>query len=318
MSATEFLRSTRPMSEDIGLDVEGIQIADHVDNEDFLIAVEKALRDNLLLRFRGQHLDGPTTERFAGYFGPLMDIKRAGVDAIHVPGADRIKVISNGVDEKTGRLLGDGNSSAQIWHTDATSWEAPPAYITFYCRRTADPAPKTSFLNMIKVYESLPADLKERIRDLRVMHYQYPRAIEVAINAAGGTLPPEERKKGTLQPLVRRHLPSHKPILYLSYRKDSYIPGLSWEESRALLEELWAITDAAPSKVGAALMPDDLVIWDNRACLHSREGWDQEQTRVMWHLTSEGECPTAMYPRRTANLSGIDPTKQNLAPAMAM
>lgn len=50
----------------------------------------------------------PTAQHFHGGFGNLIDIKRKGNNAVHVPGeeTDYIKVISN--------------ASAQIWHSDMT------------------------------------------------------------------------------------------------------------------------------------------------------------------------------------------------------
>ena len=57
---------------------------------------------------------------------------------------------------------------------------------------------------------------------------------------------------------------------------------------------------------GVALMPDDFVIWDNRATVHSRDGWPESQTRIMWHISSEGEIPTPLHTRRGINTIGLD------------
>ena len=49
------------------------------------------------------------------------------------------------------------------------------------------------------------------------------------------------------------------------------------------------------------------MIWDNRATVHAREGWPEEKTRIMWHLSSEGEIPTPLMTRRGVNTIGLDP-----------
>ena len=51
----------------------------------------------------------------------------------------------------------------------------------------------------------------------------------------------------------------------------------------------------------APLVADDVVIWDNAASVHCRDGWPDEQTRAVWHLLPEGEQPTPMFARRTVN-----------------
>src|SRR5690606_15226040 len=75
---------------------------------------------------------------------------------------------------------------------------------------------------------------------------------------------------GAVHPLVRTHPETGRKALFLGRRLFAYIPGLSLEESEALLDELWEhATDPQFSwyqrwKVG------DLVMWDNRCVMHRR------------------------------------------------
>lgn len=39
---------------------------------------------------------------------------------------------------------------------------------------------------------------------------------------------------------------------------------------------------------------DDFVIWDNRPCMHRRDGWDDREERIMWHLANQGEAPIGL------------------------
>jgi taurine dioxygenase len=238
-------------------------------------------------------------------FGPLQDIKRPGTDAIHVPEDPWIKVISNGR-APDGRPLGDGNNSAQVCHTDSTTWDAPPSHIAMYCRQTASPAPATRFIDMIAAYASLPEATKERIRELKVVHHLYPRQIEVAIAAHGPSQPLEIRSKGQIHPLVRRHMATTLPILYLPTRRDSIVVGWGEDESAELLDELWEHTLSSPNRVEVVLDVGDFVIWDNAAAVHGRDGWPDEQVRVMWHVSAEGEIPTPRYGTRGFNVAGLD------------
>ena len=296
----------REISPHLGIRVDGIDLEGASSDPDFIDLLRKWMREHLVVVFPKQKLTGSTCERLPAAFGPLVNIKRAGNVAHHVPGYEWIKVISNGK-APDGINYGDGNASAQIWHSDSTPWEAPVGHIAFYCRQTVDPVPKTYFKNMITVYAALPLQTRERINRLRVIHHFYPRQIEVKIHNDGPSMSLEDRKLGMVHPLVRRHLDTGKPFLYLPTRRDSLVVGLSEEESRALLTELWDFTNAQDFDIGVGLEPDDFVIWDNSATVHGRDGWPEHQTRIMWHVSSEGEVPIPFYPRRTVNTIGLSP-----------
>jgi len=303
-----------PLNDHIGVKLTGVEFEAVAADPQFTRLMKQLLDEHLLVFIPQQKIEPKTAENFVANFGPLLDIKRAGNKAHHVPGAPWIKVISNGK-APDGLPYGDGNASAQIWHSDSTPWEAPVGHIAFYCRQTVEPVPRTSFKNMIKVYEALPQATRDRIANLRAIHHFYPRQIEVAIHANGPSMPLEDRKSGFAHPLVRRHVGNNKPFLYLPTRRDSLIQGWSEQDSRALLEELWEFTNKCDFDLSVGLTPDDFVIWDNRATVHSRDGWPEEQTRIMWHISSEGEIPTPLHTKRGLNTIGLDRDQAKAATA---
>ncbi|WP_322754110.1 TauD/TfdA family dioxygenase [Frankia sp. Cas3] len=306
------------LTPDIGVDLAGVELEKDAYDRHFIDQLRTALNEHLVVRIRNQRISPRTMTSIAGYFGPLLDIRRAGGNALHVPGHDMIKVISNENDPETGRPLGDGNCSAQVWHSDSTIWEVPTGHIAFYCRTAPTPPPTTYFLNMTKVYESLPEKTKERIKSLKVMHHVFLRQIEVAIARDAPSLPLEDRRVGRIHPLVRRHIPTNRPALYLPVRRDSLIVGWTERDSRALLDELWEHTNASPCSVSAALEPDDFIIWDNTATVHSRDGWPESQGRTMWHVSAEGEVPTPRFGERVPNTTGLSPQEAKAASAPFM
>jgi taurine dioxygenase len=306
------------LTPDIGVDFTEVNLEKDAYDPDFVDRLRSALTEHLLVRIRNQQITPLTMTTIAEHFGPLLDIRRVGSNALHIPGHDLIKVISNEKDPATGRPLGDGNCSAQIWHSDSTTWEVPTGYISFYCRTAPELPPATRFMNMIKVYETLPQATKDRIRSLRVMHHVFPRQIEVAIARDAPSLPVQDRRVGRIHPLVRRHLPTNRPVLYLPVRHDSLVVGWTEPDSRALLDELWEHTNASPFFVSAALERDDFIIWDNSATVHSRDGWPEDDGRTMWHVSSEGEVPTPRYGERAPNVIGLgrEEAKAAIAPFM--
>ncbi|MEO7915590.1 MAG: TauD/TfdA family dioxygenase [Novosphingobium sp.] len=293
-----------PLSEYLGVELKNVVFEEMAPTEPFIDMMRKLLNTRRFVLIRGQHIEPHTAEAFTANFGPLLDIKRHGSGALHIPGAEWIKVISNG---KTpdGQPLGDGNSSAQLLHSDSTSWEAPVGHIAFYCRQTCDPAPMTYFVDMVRVYADLPQAMKDRIANLRAIHHFFARQIEPEIARTTPSKSIEERRIGVLHPLVRRHLGTGAPMLYIPTRHDSLIPGMPEDESLTLLDELWALVNASPHRIGHAMRPDDFIIWDNSATVHGRAGWEPAKTRMMWHISAEGEVPIPFYPRRTLNTIGL-------------
>lgn len=293
-----------PLSPHIGADLIDWDVQDLLGNDWATFQLKQAVSEHLVVRLRGQKLDPESIGRVAQLWGPLMDVRQVGNGARHIPGHDSIKVISNARDA-TGQRLGDGNAAGQIWHVDASYWEAPPGVTVFYARTVPSVPPRTFFMNMIKVYAALPEETKQRIRQVRVQHHQYPRGVEEGTHRNGPSLPLEKRSMGAVHPLVRRHLGTHQPLLFLPFRRDCLVPGMSEAEGRALLEELWDFTERSPYFFGAALEPDDLIVWDNAAIVHRRESWAESDARVMWHLTAFGEVPTPMYPPHVVNINAL-------------
>src|SRR5262249_41214131 len=103
----------------------------------------------------------------------------------------------------------------------------------------------------------------------------------------------ERRADGPTHPLVRLHPRTRRPFLYLPRRRDALIVGLSPQQSRELLERLWAFVFLAAEKWLVAFAEGDFVVFDNRAVLHNREGWDAAQERIVFHLAIDGEIPLA-------------------------
>lgn len=287
----------------IGADIKNVTAAECAADRHLQALLKEALAQHLVLRFRGQTITPAEMVRLASAFGPLIDVRAPSVpQAIHVPGHDMIQVLSNGLDAQ-GRRHGDGNNSEQIWHTDSGQWEVPPGVVFFYGTKIPSPPPETAYKNMIKVYDALPQAMKDRIRDLRVIHHMYPRSVDIKVHREGASLPLEQRANGGTKPLVRRHLATNAPFLYLPTRRDSVIPGLSESQARALLDELWAFANSqdfdwsGPTEIG------DVILFDNAATVHRRQGWPDTQRRDVWHLLAEGDSATPYFPKKTPNLN---------------
>ena len=70
-------------------------------------------------------------------------------------------------------------------------------------------------------------------------------------------------------------------MLYLGRREWACIPGLSLNESEALLDEIWHWATLPEFVWRQRWQPSDLIIWDNRRVLHRRDEFPQDSRRLM-------------------------------------
>lgn len=279
----------REVSPNIGAEITGINLAEVIDRGDrqTLSALEVALNRYIVVKMPKQNLTPQQIEKFGANFGPLLNLKRKeNTSALHVDGVEYLKVISNG-QTADGKPLGDGSAKPQDWHTDGAMKPLPATYTYFYGRVIPVAPPKTFWMNMYKVYESVPDDIRTRIQDLSIIHHQYTAGNEFPLPP---TLPLEQRLQGAVHPIVRVHPKTGRPILYLPHRDDALVVGLSVEESFELVRTLRAhASNASEFQWGSAMQVGDFVMWDNRSSLHRRDGWDASEDRIVWHLANKGE-----------------------------
>ena len=96
-----------------------------------------------------------------------------------------------------------------------------------------------------------------------------------------------------LRPLVKVHPVTGRPALYIG-RHAYGIPGLSPEESEALLDELVDFACRPPRTYEHNWQPGDVVIWDNRCVLHRARPYDRSEPRVMKHVRVAGDPASEM------------------------
>ena len=101
-----------------------------------------------------------------------------------------------------------------------------------------------------------------------------------------------EEVPGPAHPLVRVHPVTKKRALYLGRRRDwpsNYVIGMSNEDSEALLDKLWAHATQPKYAWGHQWRVGDLVLWDNRCCMHYRSEVDPNQAPVMYRTVVKGD-----------------------------
>lgn len=231
--------------------------------------------------------------QFAAIVGDILGDREVGSTSIGTKSTE-MKVLSS-ARTKSGTSIGDKGADAQVWHTDGSQRNQPNLYTILFAKKIPPTPPKTSFLSAYSLYETLPLELKRTIWKLKAVHSLHNRSQSVESFFEGVVAPLEQRSEGPRHPLVRRHPNTNRPLLYMPRRRDALIEGMSEAQSRELLERLWAHVLVRTDFHSIALEENDLVLFDNCALLHNREGWDPKYDRTVLHLAIEGQGPEPMY-----------------------
>ena len=261
-------------------------------------AVRQAWLDHLVIVIRGQQLSDADLVAFGRHFGdcqisnPLPSPVANEGKAKQAPRDERqpeITIVSNVIENGVAQGgLGDGEL---VWHSDMSSFEAPPNQTILYSVEVPSGIGKTGFNNMYAALDALPAALRSRIDGLMLKH-------DATIDAAGYLRKnfqgaPEDIRvsPGAVHPLVRTHPETGRHCLFLGRRSKSYIAGMSVEESEALLDELWRHATQARFEWHHDWKNGDILMWDNRCVMHRRDPFDAKVRRTLHRVVIKGTKP---------------------------
>jgi taurine dioxygenase len=265
-------------SEDFGADITDVDLANLAD--DTFESIYRAWLSFGVLRFKGQTLNKDSLQTFSQRFGPLEQIptgrmtdeQKARLDNLFVTPISNIKV--------DGKPIGGLDDAEATWHSDMTYVEVPPPASVLLGVEIPQNGGDTFFADQCAALASLPDDLRRRIEGLSIKH-------NAAHDSVGNLRPGFEAfddprdAPGAVHPIIRTHNETGDACLYLGRREWAYIPGLPLEESKALLDELWSYAVPADYVVEQNWTPGDVIIWDNRRCMHKRTSIDPSQRRLL-------------------------------------
>ncbi len=227
-------------------------------------SINSAFVENGVLVFRDQTFSAP--EQFLAAANQLGEPMPPVTATFRLPGFDAIEeLINSATDRRTGEktpLMRGGS-----WHTDHSNLECPPKATTLYA---IDLPPSgggnTEFTNMMLAYETLNEAMKTRLRGRRsfqaYLSRRAPRKLLMRTEAE------RQGSDGVWQPLVRRHPETGRPALYLNPMRCDAVEGLDQVDGDALLDALYAHCDRPEFRYSHSWKQGDMLIWDNRSCLH--------------------------------------------------
>jgi taurine dioxygenase len=275
----------------LGAEITGVNCADDLSNQT-IAGIEAAWHDNLVVLFRGQHLDDDHLMNFSRRFGALEQAPLNSTGKPWIAGHPEINVVTNvRVD---GELTGNGGAEEMSWHSDLGYIPVPPSASLLHCHECPPEGGDTYFANLYLAYETLPPELKTAIAGRSALH-------DISVNSTGVLRAGFQRvtdprdAPGCHHPLVRVHPATGRLALFLCRRLNGYIIGLPLDESEDLLDRLWQHATQDAFVWRHQWLPGDLVMWDNRCVLHRRDGFDDTLTRIMHRTQIKGTEPPIAY-----------------------
>ena len=273
----------QPVSEVIGAEIRGVDLAEPLSPEDRKV-IEEALLDHLVLFFRDQHLDDKQHRDFAAQFGPVEPFVLAPPANADVPEMHTLTFDSGG----TAR-----GSMTDSWHTDGIFMEEPPMGTVLRAVQLPAYGGDTLWANMYAVYEALSPAIQRALEGL-VAENDY---MKISYTTFDDYPDPEaelrklrDRYPVARHPVVRTHPVTKRKVLYVTRNYTIAIDGLTPRESEVLLPYLFDIVRDPAYQCRFHWEPGSVAFWDNRATQHYAVP-DYPGPRVMNRVVIAGDRP---------------------------
>jgi len=177
------------------------------------------------------------------------------------------------------------------WHSDWSCMKKPPSATLLHSKIIPPVGGNTLFANTEKSFAALPEDMKNRLRNLKVIHSaKIPYADDgfYALEKEERSmkiLPSKEAKATFSHPMVKIHPETNKECLFINPVYTINIEGLSEDESQQLLWELYEHMIQDKFVYEHVWNEDMLIMWDNRTVMHQATGGYDGYDRLLHRIT---------------------------------
>jgi len=269
----------RPLSSALGAEIHGVDLSRELSNSQFA-AIRQTYHRYGVIFFRDQELTPEQHIAFARRWGDI------NVNRFFKP-VDGHPMIAE-VRKEPGQERNIGGT----WHTDHSYDQVPAMGSILYAREVPEVGGDTLFASMYAAYDALSDGLKRTLEGLKAWHSSR--------HVFGGTTGDlESRKDGrignadkatqdALHPVVIIHPETGRKALYVNEDFTLRFDGWSVEDSRPLLDYLYAHGARPEFTCRFRWRPGSLAFWDNRATWHLALNDYHGHRRLMHHITVEG------------------------------
>lgn len=275
-----------PIAGALGAELRGIDASRPI--VDALVREIRAALDRYLVVFlREQTLSLDGLETFSRCFGELTRVPYVGALEQH---PEIIAVLKE--PEERGISTFGGT-----WHSDFTFLERPPVASILYAEEVPAVGGDTLWASMYAAFAALSPGMQRTLSRLNAMHSGHvygaarpptdiatSRSIEISRNNP-------EADVECRHPVVRVNPMTGDRALYVNPVYTTRFEDMSEEESRALLEFLYAHCTRPEFTCRFRWTPGSIAVWDNRYTLHMAINDYDGHRRCMYRTSTAGEVP---------------------------
>jgi taurine dioxygenase len=269
-----------PQAGAIGAEVRGVDLRRAPSGES-LARIRRAWLDHLVLFFHDQPIDADAFMAFARSLGRPVEYP-------FVRGLDGHPEII-----EVRKLEHERVNFGGVWHSDTTYLERPPMASMLLAREVPPHGGDTLFANMYLAYETLSEGLRRTLDGLRAVaassKADVSRTREDRIRSDGRDDARIEYL--TDHPVVRTHPETGRKALFVNVAHTVRFVGWTEDESRPLLEFLYAHLTRPEFTCQFRWRVGSLALWDNRCTQHHPINDYHGFRRVMHRITLEGDRP---------------------------
>ena len=177
------------------------------------------------------------------------------------------------------------------WHSDWSFMKKPPSATLLHSKIIPPVGGNTLFANTEKSFAALPEEMKNKLRNLKVIHSaKIPYADDgfYALEKEERSmkiLPSKEAKATFSHPMVKIHPETNKECLFINPVYTINIEGFSEDKSQELLWELYEHMIQDQFVYEHVWKEDMLIMWDNRTVMHQASGGYDGYDRLLHRIT---------------------------------
>ncbi|MFJ3471162.1 TauD/TfdA dioxygenase family protein [Pseudomonas sp. NPDC090201] len=277
----------RPFAEKVGAEIVGLDLSRPLNDADFA-RVHRAHLDHHVVVFRDQQITPQQQIDFSRRFGVLqIHVLKQFLLANH----PEILIVSNIVENGQPVGLGD---AGKYWHSDLSYKELPSLGSMLYAQELPSEGGDTLFADMHQAWETLPEHLRKAVEGRSAVH-SYTSRYRDGRNAENWrpTLSAEQLAQVAVvsHPIVRTHPENGRKALFVSEGFTTHIVGIPEDESRAILDEIYAHSVRPENVLRHKWQENDMVFWDNRSLIHLAGGTPDHLRRRLHRTTIQGDAP---------------------------
>ncbi|MCE9649625.1 MAG: TauD/TfdA family dioxygenase [Parvibaculum sp.] len=177
------------------------------------------------------------------------------------------------------------------WHTDHSYDVEPAMGSVLVARNLPEEGGDTLFASMYAAYDALSPGLKTTLEGMRAVHsnaHVFGAAGVYKSSDQGGGFKGENLVSDATHPVVITHPMSGRKALYVNPGFTLHFEGWTFQESRPLLDYLFAHAVKPEFTCRFRWQPGSVAFWDNRATWHYAANDYHGHQRLMHRITIAG------------------------------